>query len=79
MCIAIGNPLGTLGGTVTDGIISALSREITIEGQKMVLLQTNTAISQNSGGGLFDIAGNLIGIVCKVLATILKELVLQFL
>ncbi|MDI9540670.1 MAG: trypsin-like peptidase domain-containing protein [Bacillota bacterium] len=64
MCIAIGNPLGTLGGTVTDGIISALSREITIEGQKMVLLQTNTAISPgNSGGGLFDIAGNLIGIV----------------
>ncbi|MGI6607724.1 MAG: S1C family serine protease [Erysipelotrichaceae bacterium] len=64
MCIAIGNPLGTLGGTVTDGIISALSREITIEGQKMVLLQTNTAISPgNSGGGLFDISGNLIGIV----------------
>ncbi len=64
MCIAIGNPLGTLGGTVTDGIISALSREITIEGQKMHLLQTNTAISPgNSGGGLFDIAGNLIGIV----------------
>lgn len=64
MCIAIGNPLGTLGGTVTDGIISALSREITIEGQKMVLLQTNTAISPgNSGGGLFDVGGNLIGIV----------------
>ncbi len=64
LCIAIGNPLGTLGGTVTDGIISALSREITIEGQKMNLLQTNTAISPgNSGGGLFDIAGNLIGIV----------------
>ncbi|MGI6510513.1 MAG: S1C family serine protease [Erysipelotrichaceae bacterium] len=64
ICIAIGNPLGTLGGTVTDGIISALSREITIEGQKMKLLQTNTAISPgNSGGGLFDVAGNLIGIV----------------
>lgn len=63
-CIAIGNPLGTLGGTVTNGIISALSREVTIDGQKMNLLQTNTAINPgNSGGGLFDYNGNLIGIV----------------
>lgn len=62
--IAIGNPLGTLGGTVTTGIISALSREITIEGQKMTLLQTNTAISPgNSGGGLFNTSGELIAIV----------------
>lgn len=63
-CIAVGNPLGTLGGTVTNGIISALSREVTIDGQKMNLLQTNTAINPgNSGGGLFDYNGNLIGIV----------------
>ena len=63
-CIAIGNPLGTLGGTVTSGIISALSREISIDGQKMTLLQTNTTINPgNSGGGLFDVNGNLIGIV----------------
>ncbi len=63
-CIAIGNPLGTLGGTVTNGIISALSREVTIDGQKMTLLQTNTAINPgNSGGGLFNYNGELIGIV----------------
>lgn len=63
-CIAIGNPLGTLGGTVTNGIISALSREVTIDGQKMNLLQTNTAINPgNSGGGLFNYSGQLIGIV----------------
>lgn len=63
-CIAIGNPLGTLGGTVTNGIISALSREVTIDGQKMHLLQTNTAINPgNSGGGLFNYSGQLIGIV----------------
>ncbi|MDO4378738.1 MAG: trypsin-like peptidase domain-containing protein [Erysipelotrichia bacterium] len=63
-CIAIGNPLGTLGGTVTNGIISALSREVTIDGQKMNLLQTNTAINPgNSGGGLFNYNGELIGIV----------------
>ena len=62
--IAIGNPLGELGGTVTDGIISALDREITIDGIKMVLLQTNAAVNPgNSGGGLFNMAGELIGIV----------------
>lgn len=65
--IAIGNPLGTLGGTVTTGIVSALSREITVQGQKMTLLQTNTTINPgNSGGGLFNTAGELVAIVnCK--------------
>ena len=62
--IAIGNPLGKLGGTVTDGIISALDREIELDGKTMTLLQTNAAINPgNSGGGLFDSNGNLIGIV----------------
>lgn len=62
--IAIGNPLGELGGTVTRGIISALDREITIDGQSMTLLQTDTAINKgNSGGGLFNSNGDLIGIV----------------
>ena len=62
--IAIGNPLGELGGTVTNGIISALDREVTVEGQKMNLLQTNAAINPgNSGGGLFNAKGELIGIV----------------
>lgn len=62
--IAIGNPLGELGGTVTRGIISALDREITIDGKTMTLLQTDTAINRgNSGGGLFNAAGELIGIV----------------
>ena len=62
--VAIGNPLGELGGTVSDGIISALSREITIEDETMTLLQTNAAINPgNSGGGLFDDQGHLIGIV----------------
>lgn len=62
--VAIGNPLGELGGTVTDGIISALDREITIDGVTMTLLQTNAAVNPgNSGGGLFNMAGELIGIV----------------
>ena len=62
--IAIGNPLGSLGGTVTDGIISALDRTVVIDNIPMVLLQHNAAINPgNSGGGLFDGMGNLIGIV----------------
>ncbi|MEG1475658.1 MAG: trypsin-like peptidase domain-containing protein [Longicatena sp.] len=62
--IAIGNPLGELGGTVTTGIISALDRAITIDNQTMHLLQTNAAINPgNSGGGLFNDQGQLIGIV----------------
>lgn len=64
LAVAIGNPLGELGGTVTDGIISALDREITLDNETMNLMQTNAAINPgNSGGGLFDEAGNLIGIV----------------
>ena len=62
--VAIGNPLGQLGGTVTDGIISALDREIKVQGKSMNLLQTNAAINPgNSGGGLFNSKGELIGIV----------------
>lgn len=62
--IAIGNPLGKLGGTVTNGIISALDREITIDGETMNLLQTNAAINPgNSGGGLFNANAELIGLV----------------
>ncbi len=62
--VAVGNPLGQLGGTVTDGIISALDREIDIDGKTMTLLQTNAAINPgNSGGGLFNDRGELIGVV----------------
>lgn len=64
LAVAIGNPLGELGGTVTDGIISALDREITLDGRTMNLLQTSAAINPgNSGGGLFNSKGELIGIV----------------
>lgn len=63
--IAIGNPLGTLGGTVSVGVISGTNRMIQMsDGTMKDLLQTDAAInSGNSGGGLFNIAGELIGIV----------------
>lgn len=64
LAVAIGNPLGELGGSVTSGIISALDREMTIDGQTMTLLQTDAAVNPgNSGGGLFNANGDLIGIV----------------
>ena len=62
--VAIGNPLGELGGSVTDGIISALARKVTIEDTQMTLLQTNAQVNPgNSGGGLFNANGELVGIV----------------
>lgn len=62
--LAVGNPLGELGGTVTNGIISALSRDVNIDGTSMTLIQTNAAVNPgNSGGGLFNMYGELIGIV----------------
>ncbi|MCL2408265.1 MAG: trypsin-like peptidase domain-containing protein [Oscillospiraceae bacterium] len=61
---AVGNPLGALGGTMTGGLISATDRDIIIEGQPMTLLQTDAAVNPgNSGGGLFNMNAELIGIV----------------
>ncbi|MBO6016748.1 MAG: trypsin-like peptidase domain-containing protein [Oscillospiraceae bacterium] len=61
---AIGNPLGeTFRNTLTDGIISAIERGMTYNGRSMTLLQTNTAINEgNSGGALFNLQGQVIGI-----------------
>lgn len=62
--IAVGNPLGELGGTVTNGIISATNRAIDMGDVTMNLIQTNAAVNPgNSGGGLFNMSGELIGIV----------------
>ena len=62
-CIAIGNPLGELTFTMTGGYVSALPREINISGKPISMFQTDAAINAgNSGGPLFDMAGNVIGI-----------------
>lgn len=64
LSIAVGNPLGTLSNTATDGIISGLDREVTVQGNTMRLMQTSAAVSPgNSGGGLFNANGELVGIV----------------
>lgn len=60
----IGNPLGTLAGTMTNGIISAQAVEIFVGEHYMELIQTNTAINPgNSGGPMFNMSGELVGIV----------------
>ena len=62
--VAIGNPLSELfSGTMTTGIISGLSRDISYNGRTMTLLQTDAALnSGNSGGALFNAYGQVIGI-----------------
>ena len=62
--VAIGDPLGiALRGTMTDGIISAINRDVDVDGRTMNLLQTNAALnSGNSGGPLINRYGQVIGI-----------------
>ena len=61
---AIGNPLGVeLRGTLTDGIISAINRDVWVDGRTMNLIQTNAALnSGNSGGPLINAYGQVVGI-----------------
>lgn len=62
--LAIGNPLGELTFSLTTGVVSAMSREVTFSGGTvMELIQTDCAInSGNSGGALFNLYGEVIGI-----------------
>lgn len=61
---AIGDPLGVdLRGTMTDGIISAINRDVSVNGRTMNLIQTNAALnSGNSGGPLINCYGQVVGI-----------------
>lgn len=69
---AIGNPLGpAYAGTMTNGIISAINRNIVYNGHSMTLLQTNAALNEgNSGGPLVNAAGQVVGITnMKIMST----------
>jgi len=61
---AIGDPLGVeFRGTFTDGIVSAINRDMTVDGRTMTLIQTNAALnSGNSGGPLINCYGQVVGI-----------------
>ncbi|MGM9606842.1 MAG: S1C family serine protease [Oscillospiraceae bacterium] len=62
--LAIGNPLGSeLFGTLTEGIISAINRDVNVDGYQMSLIQTTAALNPgNSGGALLNDAGQVVGI-----------------
>ena len=62
--VAIGDPLGVeLRGTMTNGIVSAINRDVTVNGRTMNLIQTNAALnSGNSGGPLINSYGQVVGI-----------------
>jgi len=62
--VAIGNPLGSsLPGTMTDGIICAINRNVTLNGHAVTLIQTNAALYEGSSGGpLINMSGQVIGI-----------------
>ena len=69
---AIGNPLGIeLRGTFTDGIVSAINRDVQVDGRTMTLIQTNAALnSGNSGGPLINECGQVVGInVIKMMSS----------
>lgn len=62
--VVIGNPMGTVHGSVTAGIISAKEKEMTIEDVTIKAIQTDAAVNPgNSGGALFDEDGHVVGIV----------------
>ncbi len=62
--LAIGNPLGSeLFGTMTEGIVSAINRDVNVDGYTMTLIQTTAALNPgNSGGALINTSGQVIGI-----------------
>ena len=64
LAVVIGNPMGTVHGSVTAGIISATAQDLTIDDVTISAIQTDAAINPgNSGGALFDEHGSLVGIV----------------
>ena len=64
MVAAIGNPLGEFANSMTVGHVSALDRTLTIDGVRLTLLQTDTAVNRgNSGGPLINDRGQVIGVI----------------
>ncbi|MBQ2991362.1 MAG: trypsin-like peptidase domain-containing protein [Clostridia bacterium] len=74
LAVAIGNPMGTVHGSVTAGIISATEQELTIDDVTISAIQTDAAINPgNSGGALFDSFGNVIGLIYAKSASVSIE------
>lgn len=73
--LVIGNPLGeTLSGSTTQGIVSALGREIEVEGRIMHYVQTDAAVNPgNSGGPLVNQAGLVVGVTSAKISSTYTE------
>ena len=68
--LAIGNPLGELTFSLSEGIVSCLNREINVDGTPFTMIQTTAAVnSGNSGGPLFNLYGEVVGIVSAKYST----------
>ena len=75
---AIGNPMGYLHGTMTDGIISSPTRSIRVDGREMNLLQTSAALnSGNSGGALTNAYGQVVGITSAKITGVENDTVIE--
>ena len=68
--LAIGNPLGELTFSMSEGIVSCVNREINVDGTPFNMIQITAAINEgNSGGPLFNIYGEVVGIVSAKYST----------
>ena len=68
--VAIGNPLGELTFSMSEGIVSCVNREINVDGTPFNMIQITAAINEgNSGGPLFNIYGEVVGIVSAKYST----------
>ena len=75
---AIGNPMGYLHGTMTEGIISSPTRTIQVDGKDMNLLQTSAALnSGNSGGALTNAYGQVVGITSAKITGLENDTVIE--
>ena len=75
---AIGNPMGYLHGTMTEGIISSPTRTIPVDGKDMNLLQTSAALnSGNSGGALTNAYGQVVGITSAKITGLENDTVIE--
>lgn len=71
---AVGNPLGYLTGTMTEGIVSALEREDEVDSSGMGMIQTSAALNPgNSGGALVNQQGQVVGVTSAKITGLMRE------
>lgn len=71
---AVGNPLGYLTGTMTEGIVSALEREDEVNSRGLGMIQTSAALNPgNSGGALVNQQGQVVGITSAKITGLMRE------